>query len=97
MGGRAISQLITARSGLAVLKVALPPVNGFAPFGQELRVLRLADGDPYVALLRFDLTRQAMLLERLGEPLSGLGWPVAQQLDAATSRRQKPSWPWQPS
>jgi streptomycin 6-kinase len=83
-GGNAayVAKAVRADGGPAVLKVALPPVNGFAPFGQELRTLRLADGDPYVSLLRFDLPRQAMLLERLGEPLNTLGWPVAQQLDA---------------
>jgi streptomycin 6-kinase len=83
-GGNAafVAEVIRAEGGPAVLKVALPEVSGFAPFSQELRTLRLAGGDPYVGLLRFDLPRQAMLLERLGEPLSHLGWPVAQQLDA---------------
>jgi len=84
LGGNAayVAEVTRTDGGLAVLKVALPPVNGFAPFGQELRTLRLAGGDPYVGLLRYDLPRQAMLLERLGDPLNTLGWPVAQQLDA---------------
>jgi streptomycin 6-kinase len=83
-GGNAayVAEAVRADGSPAVLKVSLPPVSGFSPFGQELRALRLASGDPYVELLRFDLGRQAMLLERLGAPLSSLGWPVAQQLDA---------------
>lgn len=83
-GGNAayVAEAVRADGSPAVLKVAVPPVSGFSPFGQELRALRLASGDPYVVLLRFDPGRQSMLLERLGAPLSSLGWPVAQQLDA---------------
>ena len=83
-GGNAayVAEATRADGSPVVLKVALPAISGFSPFGQELRTLRMADGDPYVALLRFDPSRQAMLLERLGEPLGRLGWPVPQQLDA---------------
>jgi streptomycin 6-kinase len=83
-GGNAayVAEALRADGRPVVLKVALPTINGFAPFGQELRALRLADGDPYVTLLRFDQPRQSMLLERLGSPLGWLGWPVPQQLDA---------------
>ena len=86
-GGNAafVAEAVRADGGPVVLKVALPAVSGFSPFGQELRALRLASGDPYVVLLRFDLGLQAMLLERLGSPLGSLGWPVAQQLDALVS------------
>ena len=84
LGGNAayVAEATRADGSPVVLKVALPAISGFSPFGQELRTLRMADGDPYVALLRFDPSRQAMLLERLGEPLGRLGWPVPQQLDA---------------
>jgi streptomycin 6-kinase len=66
----------------SVVKVAMPPgVAGFVPFEQQLAALRLVDGDPYVRLLRHDEARRAFLLERLGQPLGRLGWPVARQLD----------------
>ncbi len=43
----------------AVLKVALPSgVDGFSAFEQELETLRLADGDPYVAVIRHDTKRR---------------------------------------
>jgi streptomycin 6-kinase len=77
-----VAEAVLADGRPAVLKVALPLINGFPPFGQELRALRLAGGDPYVELIRFDQARRALLLERLGEPLAHLGWPVARQLDA---------------
>ncbi len=83
-GGNAayVAEATRADGRPVVLKVALPAISGFSPFGQELRTLRMADGDPYVGLLRFDPPRQAMLLERLGDPLGRLSWPVPQQLDA---------------
>jgi streptomycin 6-kinase len=66
----------------SVLKVAMPPgVDGFVPFEQQLAALQLVGGDPYVRLLRYDEARRAFLLERLGQPLAGLGWTVSRQLD----------------
>jgi streptomycin 6-kinase len=61
----------------AVLKLALPG-NG-AP--HEIETLVLADGRGYVRLLRHDVARQAMLLERLGAPLAELGLPVRRQIE----------------
>ena len=70
----------------AVLKVALPfGVDGFSAFEQELETLLLADGDPYVAVIRHDTKRRSVLLERLGKPLASLGWSTAHQLEALTS------------
>lgn len=66
----------------SVLKVALPPgMPGFVPFEQQLAALQLVGGDPYVRLLRYDKSRRAFLLERLGQPLTSLGWPASRQLD----------------
>lgn len=83
-GGHAayVAEAVLADGRRAVLKVALPPVMGFAPFGQELRALRVMGGDPYVTLIRFDQPRQSLLVERLGQPLGRLGWSVPRQLDA---------------
>ncbi len=69
-----------------ILKLALPPgVEGFAPFEQELETLRLAGGDPYAELIRHDVSRRSLLLERLGPPLASLGWPPTRQLTTVAS------------
>jgi streptomycin 6-kinase len=51
----------------AVLKVGVPGTRRELTF--EATALRLADGDGYARLLRDDLDRGALLLERLGAPL----------------------------
>jgi predicted kinase len=48
----------------------------------RLAALQLADRDPYVGLIRYDVPRQALLLERPGRPMAGLGWPASRQLEA---------------
>lgn len=65
-----------------VLKLGIPDgLSGISPFSHEIDVLRLADGAPYVRVLRHDYDRRAMLLERLGRPLGRLGLSVEVQLD----------------
>ncbi|TCC16152.1 aminoglycoside phosphotransferase family protein [Kribbella speibonae] len=49
----------------AVLKVGVPGLD----VGPEATVLRLADGEGCAKLLREDLARRALLLERLGSPM----------------------------
>lgn len=73
----------TAHDGTpVVLKAVMPDgMPGFVPFEQQLAALQLVGGDPYVRLLRYDETRRAFLLERLGPTLARLGWPAARQLD----------------
>jgi streptomycin 6-kinase len=61
----------------AVLKLALPG-DGTA---HQIDTLLLADGRGYVRLLRHDLTRHAMLQERLGASLAELGVPVRSQIE----------------
>jgi streptomycin 6-kinase len=46
---------------------------------QEVTVLRLADGDGCVRLLRYDEDSGAMLLERLGPSMFRLGVPIGQR------------------
>jgi len=87
-GGHAayVAEAVTLSGQPVVLKVGLPPgIEGFAPFEQELTTLRLAEGDPYVKLLRHDAARRSLLLERLGDPLANLGWSTMKQLTAAVS------------
>jgi streptomycin 6-kinase len=61
----------------AILKLALPG-SGAA---HQIETLLLADGRGYVRLLRHDVGRQAMLLERLGAPLAELGFSVPTQIE----------------
>jgi streptomycin 6-kinase len=87
-GGNAayVVEAVTAAGRPAVLKVAVPPgVEGFSPFEQELETLRLAGGDPYAELIRDDVPRRCMLLERLGPSLASLGWPAGRRLAAVAS------------
>jgi streptomycin 6-kinase len=66
-----------------VLKLGVPDgLVGISPFSQELDVLLLADGPPYVRVFRHDRGRRAVLMERLGRPLGRLGLPMETQLDA---------------
>lgn len=61
----------------AVLKVFIPRDDHRAR--NEMTVLRLADGDGCARLLRSDLSRSAMLIERLGARLGESGLPAAQR------------------
>jgi streptomycin 6-kinase len=87
-GGNAayVIEAVTPDARPVILKVALPPgVDGFSPFEQELEALRLAGGDPYAELIRHDLPRRSMLLERLGPSLASVGWPRVRRLTTAAS------------
>ncbi len=84
-GGRAsyVAEARTHDGTPAVLKVSIPPgIDGFTPFDRQLAALQLAGGDPYVGLIRHDVRRQALLLERLGRPMAALGWSASRQLKA---------------
>jgi len=78
-----VAEAVTTDGEAAALKVALPPKSD--GLKQELRALHLAHGDPYVRLIRFDVERRALLLERLGRPLGELGWPVDRQIRESVS------------
>jgi streptomycin 6-kinase len=60
-----------------VLKIGLPGVDGLE---NEARVLRLANGVGYARLLEYNNSRNAMLLERLGDQLINLGLTVRNQI-----------------
>lgn len=64
----------TADGNPAVLKVVIPREGDAAL--HEITSLRLSNGEGCVRLLRADEVRGAMLLERLGRPLSSLGLPI---------------------
>jgi streptomycin 6-kinase len=78
-----VARATTADGGPAVVKVLIPSEGTAA--AREIEVLRRTDGDGCVRLLRDDVTRGALLLERLGRSLSELGWPVERRLDVLCS------------
>lgn len=61
-----------------VLKIGPP---GPASLANEARVLQLAHGAGYVTMFAHDETRNAMMLERLGEQLVNVGLPVREQIE----------------
>ena len=84
--GSFVANAVTADGTGAVLKLAIPDgLEGHPPFATELQVLELGDGRGYVRVIRSDIGRRAMLLERLGRPLSALGLPVDAQIDIITA------------
>ena len=77
---------------LAVLKLIMP--RDLDAARSEIRVLRLADGEGCARLLRDDLDRGALLLERLGRSLHDLQLPIEQRHDilcATASRVWRPA------
>jgi streptomycin 6-kinase len=81
--GALVAEAVDAAGDDVVLKVAIPDgLEGHSPFDEELRVLRLGDGQGYVRVLHADPERRAMVQERLGRPLADLALPVEAQIDA---------------
>ncbi|MFI6939907.1 aminoglycoside phosphotransferase family protein [Streptomyces sp. NPDC050418] len=85
-GGTAacVASGVTASGEEVVVKLALPDGG----FEGQARTLRVAQGRGYVRLLRYDSGWQALLLERLGEPLERLAGPE-QQLDVLAALLQQ--------
>src|SRR4051812_1891868 len=76
----------------AVVKLLVPRAADAA--ANEITALRLAHGDGCARLLRSDESLGALLLERLGTPMSKLGWPVAARHEAlcdVASRMWRPA------
>jgi streptomycin 6-kinase len=61
-----------------IIKVSTPATDAGR---NEAEILRMADGEGYVQLVRHDAPRRAMLLEKLGDRLDTLGLPYQQQID----------------
>src|SRR5690606_11454720 len=68
----------TAENYDAILKLPAPWTD---PNHNSVRVLLAADGRGYVQVIRHDERSGAMLLERLGAPLSSLGFGVDRQIE----------------
>lgn len=64
--------------GKYVLKIDMPEDLG-GDFSCVISALRIADGNGYVKLYRYDSERKACLLERLGKSIGRLGYSVGEQ------------------
>ena len=74
-----VAEAVCDDGTLAVLKLLVPRDADAA--SHEIIVLRLAGGRGCALLLRHDASRGALLLERLGAPLSELGLPAPRRHD----------------
>ncbi len=74
-----VADATTADGSAAVLKLIVPRPGSAA--AHEITALRLAGGDGCVRLLRHDVARDALLLEKLGPSLFELGLPLARRLE----------------
>jgi streptomycin 6-kinase len=74
-----VAEATLADGTQAVLKLMIPREGDDAR--NEITVLRLADGRGCARLLRADVTRGALLTERLGPSLHQLGLPIGQRLE----------------
>lgn len=84
--GGYVAHAVTSDGTDAVLKVAIPDgLEGHCPFARELQTLMLGEARGYVTVFRADTGRRAMLMERLGRPLSDLGLPVESQIDVVAA------------
>ncbi len=81
-----VAEAVLADGSLAVLKL-LVPRSGAAALN-EITALRLARGEGCVSLLRSDVERGALLLERLGPSLFQLGLPIRQRHEILVSAAQ---------
>ena len=78
-GGNAayVIEAVTAGRRPVIAKLALPAgVDGFAPFEQELEILRLAGGDPHAELIRHDVSRRSLRYHRSGDRTLPAGGPA---------------------
>jgi streptomycin 6-kinase len=86
-----VAEVTTGDGQAAVLKVA---IAGYEPLAGEVRTLELAAGRGYARLLQADLGRGAMLVERLGAPLSAAGLSVDAQMEVICGALRRA---WQPA
>ncbi|MGH2611087.1 MAG: aminoglycoside phosphotransferase family protein, partial [Tepidiformaceae bacterium] len=82
-----VAEATMADGSEAVLKVFIPRDDDSASY--EITVLRLADGDGCTRLLRSDLSRGAILIERLGARLDQSGLPPLQRREILCAAAQR--------
>lgn len=82
-----VAEAVCEDGAQAVLKLLVPRAAGAA--AHEVTVLRLADGEGCPRLLRDDVLRGALLVERLGRPLSELQVPVQRRHEILVSAARR--------
>jgi streptomycin 6-kinase len=87
-GSEAFVAGVTLEDGTeGVLKLLIPRDNDWAR--HEITVLTLAEGNGCARLMRSDVARSAMLLERLGPTLNEFGLPIARRHEILVSTAQR--------
>ena len=81
-----VAEATRADGSPAVLKLLVPRASGAAAY--EITVLRLTRGQGCVRLLRDDVDRGALLVERLGPALVDAGLPLEERLPILTDLAQ---------
>jgi streptomycin 6-kinase len=85
-----VAETTMADGTTVVLKIGVPESDAAANrFRSELLPMLLGNGHGYGRVLRHDVGRYAMLLERLGPPLYEFGLPVAEQIDIICATLQE--------
>jgi streptomycin 6-kinase len=87
-----VSEAVTEDGTRAVLKLVVPRSGNAAAC--EITALRVCGGEGCVGLLRDDVGRGALLLERLGASVHDLGLPIAQRHEILCATAQRV---WRPS
>jgi streptomycin 6-kinase len=82
-----VAEATLGNGELAVLKLIVPRAGGAAR--TEITVLRLANGEGCVRLLRADAARGALLLERLGRSLYELALPIGRRQEILCSAAER--------
>lgn len=82
-----VSEAVTEDGTTAVLKLVVPRSGDAAAY--EITALRLCRGEGCVGLLRDDVGRGALLLERLGASVHDLGLPIAQRHEILCATAQR--------
>ncbi|MGN8646997.1 aminoglycoside phosphotransferase family protein [Gracilibacillus sp. HCP3S3_G5_1] len=84
-----VAEVSTEDGEEAILKLMIPPAEGNTVFEQELTALTIVDGDGYVRLLNYSMNHRALLLEKLGTPLSNTDYPIKRQMEVICSTLKK--------
>ncbi|WP_160141698.1 aminoglycoside phosphotransferase family protein [Salicibibacter halophilus] len=80
-----VTTVVTQDGDNAILKVMMPQMEGNSVIEQEVEALRIVNGDGYVRLLNEDMRQRAILLERLGPPLSQLEYSTQEEIEILCS------------
>lgn len=79
-GSKAFVADATRADGASAILKVLVPSAGNDSFNEAM-VLRIVGGDGCPALYRYDADRDALLMERLGQPMFDLGLPLPRRLE----------------